>query len=102
MAEALPMLLEPYSSKPLVELQGPLPMTNWVIPGHVLCGAMPCCQDDNETEFLLVSLLERGGVNSFVCLQAEMDINVSENAWRSGAALRCASWFAAAEELPCV
>ena len=84
------MLLEPYSTKPLVELRGPLPMTNWVIPDHVLCGAMPCCQDDQETEFLLVSLLESAGINSFVCLQAEMNLHVSEQAWRSGAALRCA------------
>ena len=70
------------------QMRGPLPWCNWVVPGRVLAGAFPGSTSDAETEAALTALL-RAGVNTFVCLQAEVDINVSEGAWRSGKALRC-------------
>lgn len=54
-----------------------------VLPGMLLCGAMPASLDDAETEQLLTALLE-AGVCTFVCLQAEVDLNCPESAWRAG------------------
>lgn len=44
-------------------------------PGRVLAGAYPASLDDVETEQLLSLLLELG-VNTFVCLQAEVNIHI--------------------------
>jgi hypothetical protein len=41
----------------------------------VLAGAYPASLDDLETEQLLALLLELG-VNTFVCLQAEVNIHI--------------------------
>jgi hypothetical protein len=71
-------------------MRGPQPWCNWLIPGTVLVGAFPAMADDRETLVQLTSLLEHG-VNSFVCLQAEMDLGASEADWRAGRALRCAT-----------
>jgi hypothetical protein len=71
----------------LGQMRGPLPWCNWVIPGQVLAGAYPASTRDDETKTALTTLLGLG-VNCFVCLQAEMDIHVSEEQWRSGKALR--------------
>eukprot|EP00955_Chlamydomonas_euryale_P106404 365702-Chlamydomonas_euryale.AAC.34 len=57
------------------------------IPGRVIAGAYPASLDDVETERILTTLLELG-VNTFVCLQAEVNINCPEHVWRSGQGLR--------------
>lgn len=72
---------------PCRECRGPTPWSNWVIPGQVLVGAYPASVDDTETREILNTLLELG-IETFVCLQAEVDLNVAEAAWRSGRALR--------------
>lgn len=43
--------------------------------------------DDEETARLLTTFLELG-VNTFVCLQAEVSLHTPEAAWRSGEGLR--------------
>lgn len=68
-------------------MAGPTPWSNWVIPGRVIAGAYPASLDDQETEKILATLLELG-MNTFVCLQAEVNINTPEHAWRSGHGLR--------------
>lgn len=50
-------------------------------------GAYPASLDDAETERILSTMLELG-MNTFVCLQAEVNINTPEHAWRSGHGLR--------------
>ena len=72
---------------PAKEMAGPTPWSNWVIPGRVIAGAYPASLDDAETEKILSTLLELG-INTFVCLQAEVNINTPEHAWRSGHGLR--------------
>ena len=71
-------------------MAGPMAWCNWVMPLHLMAGAFPAQVDDRATQQTLTALLALG-VNSFVCLQSEVDINASESAWRSGRALRCAS-----------
>jgi hypothetical protein len=66
---------------------GPTPWSNWVIPGRIIAGAYPASLDDAETERILTTLLELG-MNTFVCLQAEVNINTPEHAWRSQHGLR--------------
>jgi hypothetical protein len=68
-------------------MAGPTPWCNWAIPGRVIAGAYPASLDDAETERILVTLLELG-MNTFVCLQAEVNINIPESQWRSGNGLR--------------
>mmetsp|Transcript_39935 Transcript_39935/g.88741 ORF Transcript_39935/g.88741 Transcript_39935/m.88741 type:complete len:394 (+) Transcript_39935:213-1394(+) len=72
---------------PAKEMAGPTPWSNWVIPGRVIAGAYPASLDDAETERILTTLLELG-INTFVCLQAEVNINTPEHAWRSQHGLR--------------
>lgn len=55
--------------------------------GQVIAGAYPASMDDQETERLLTLLLELG-INTFVCLQAEVNIHIPEHAWRAGMGLR--------------
>ena len=50
-------------------------------------GAYPATVEDEETERLLCTLLELG-VNTFVCLQAEVSLHTPESAWRAGQGLR--------------
>lgn len=50
-------------------------------------GAYPASLDDAETERILSTMLELG-MNTFVCLQAEVNINTPEHAWRAGHGLR--------------
>lgn len=64
----LPALPKPVISK---ELAGPTPWSNWVLPGQIIAGAYPASMDDEETEKILTTLLELG-INTFVCLQAEV------------------------------
>lgn len=68
-------------------MAGPTPWSNWVIPGRVIAGAYPASLDDAETNRILTTLLELG-INTFVCLQAEVNINIPDMAWRSGQGLR--------------
>jgi hypothetical protein len=70
-------------------MRGPLPWCNWAVPGLVLAGAFPCSLDDKDTNSTLSTLLELG-INSFVCLQAELCLDSPESEWRAGRALRYA------------
>jgi len=79
--------LPPLPKPPCKMMRGPTAWSNWVIKGHVLVGAYPATIDDRETEEILTTLLETG-IDTFVCLQAEVSLNVSEARWRSGYALR--------------
>ncbi|MEW5309729.1 MAG: hypothetical protein WDW38_001591 [Sanguina aurantia] len=80
-------LLPPLPKLPAREAAGPTPWSNWVIPGRVIAGAYPASLDDAETERILSTMLELG-MNTFVCLQAEVNINTPEHAWRAGHGLR--------------
>eukprot|EP00891_Asterochloris_glomerata_P009618 jgi/Astpho2/9618/Aster-03890 len=68
---------------------GPTPWCNWVIHGQasVLAGAYPASLDDEETDRVLITLLELG-ISTFVCLQAEVSLNTPEKSWRTGRGLR--------------
>ena len=79
----LPALPRP----PAREMAGPTPWCNWAIPGQVLAGAYPASMSDEETDRILTLLLELG-VNTFVCLQAEVNIHIPEHTWRAGNGLR--------------
>jgi hypothetical protein len=72
---------------PAKEMAGPTPWSNWALPGRVIAGAYPASLDDAETERILTTLLELG-INTFVCLQAEVNINTPEHAWRAQHGLR--------------
>jgi hypothetical protein len=61
--------------------------SNWVIPGMVMAGAFPGALDDRENELQLRSILNKG-IDTFVCLQAEVDDEIPEEAWRNGDGLR--------------
>jgi hypothetical protein len=50
-------------------------LTHCHTPGRVIAGAYPASLDDAETHQLLSLLLELG-VNTFVCLQAEVNIHI--------------------------
>lgn len=47
------------------------PVANWVVPGHVLQGRHPG-SGRGSTKERVRSILEDGGVDTFVCLQAEL------------------------------
>ncbi len=68
-------------------MAGPTPWCNWVIRGQVLAGAYPASTDDKETDKILTILLEHG-MEVFVCLQAEVSLNIPESMWRAGRGLR--------------
>jgi hypothetical protein len=82
-ASGLPLLPRP----PAKEMRGPTEWSNWVIPGRVIAGAYPASTDDADTEHMLTLLLELG-INTFVCLQAEVNIHIPDHAWRAGHGLR--------------
>ncbi|KAJ9527478.1 hypothetical protein QJQ45_025800 [Haematococcus lacustris] len=80
--------LPPLPKLPAKEMAGPTPWSNYVLSNkQVLAGAYPASLDDAETERILTTLLELG-VNTFVCLQAEVNINTPEHAWRAQHGLR--------------
>ena len=56
---------------------------------QVLAGAYPASLDDEETNRVLITLLELG-ISTFVCLQAEVSLNTPEKSWRTGRGLRSA------------
>ncbi|GLI65617.1 hypothetical protein VaNZ11_009183, partial [Volvox africanus] len=85
-SDAYPQL-PPLPKLPAKEMAGPTPWSNWAIPGRVIAGAYPASLDDAETEKILTTMLELG-INTFVCLQAEVNINTPEHAWRAGHGLR--------------
>ncbi|GLC33288.1 hypothetical protein PLESTB_000350300 [Pleodorina starrii] len=85
-SEAYPQL-PPLPKLPAKEMAGPTPWSNWALPGRVIAGAYPASLDDAETEKILTTMLELG-INTFVCLQAEVNINTPEHAWRAGHGLR--------------
>ena len=66
---------------------GPTPWCNWIVRGQVLAGAYPASTDDKETDKILTVLLEHG-MEVFVCLQAEVSLNIPESMWRAGRGLR--------------
>lgn len=68
-------------------MAGPTPWCNWVVRGQVLAGAYPASTDDKETDKILTILLEHG-MEVFVCLQAEVSLNIPECMWRAGRGLR--------------
>lgn len=81
-------ILPPLPSIPCsLDWRGPTPWSNWVIKGRVLAGAYPAARSDAETENILSKLLELG-VNTFVCLQAEFSLTITEELWRQGRGLR--------------
>lgn len=54
----------------------------------MLAGGYPCCLDDAENDKLLNMLLYKIGIDTFVCLQSEVNLQVSEAMWRAGRAPR--------------
>eukprot|EP00884_Botryococcus_braunii_P010045 jgi/Botrbrau1/19041/Bobra.0100s0068.2 len=68
-------------------MAGPTFWSNWVVKDRVLAGAFPGSVCDDDTDQLLVRLL-RLGINVFVCLQLEVDLNTQESQWRNGTSLR--------------
>jgi hypothetical protein len=80
-------LLPPLPSIPCPGHKGPTDWSNWVIKGRLLAGAFPASPDDADTEATLTRLLELG-VNTFVCLQAEVNLEAAEADWRGNRALR--------------
>eukprot|EP00798_Chlamydomonas_sp_ICE-L_P002067 gene2067-18251_t len=79
--------LPPLPRLPAKEMAGPTSWSNWVIRGRVMAGAYPASLDDAETDQILTTLLELG-VNTFVCLQAEVNIHCPESSWRNQRGLR--------------
>ena len=77
----------PALPKNAASMAGPTPWCNWVVRGQVLAGAYPASTDDRETERILTTLLEHG-MEVFVCLQAEVSLNIPETMWRAGRGLR--------------
>lgn len=77
----------PALPKNQASMAGPTPWCNWVIRGQVLAGAYPASTDDKETDKVLTVLLEQG-MEVFVCLQAEVSLNIPEPMWRAGRGLR--------------
>jgi len=81
-------VLPPLPSIPCsLDWRGPTPWSNWVIKGRVLAGAYPAAKNDAETDIILTKLLELG-INTFVCLQAEFSLTITEDLWRQGRGLR--------------
>eukprot|EP00232_Nephroselmis_pyriformis_P004933 CAMPEP_0182913434 /NCGR_PEP_ID=MMETSP0034_2-20130328/38041_1 /TAXON_ID=156128 /ORGANISM="Nephroselmis pyriformis, Strain CCMP717" /LENGTH=87 /DNA_ID=CAMNT_0025050159 /DNA_START=28 /DNA_END=288 /DNA_ORIENTATION=+ len=76
-----------YRLPPLPKLMstnsGPTPWSNWVIPGQVIAGGYPASLDDKENDRILLLLLKLG-MSAFVCLQAEVYLDVPEDVWRGG------------------
>ena len=72
-----------------VFVRGPTPFSNWVIPGVLMAGAYPAMLDDRQNDQNLKHFLKSGvNIDTFVCLQAEVDPNIPEKAWRACKGLR--------------
>jgi len=68
-------------------LRGPTEWSNWVIPGLVMCGSYPGAFEDRKNEQRLKHILSKG-IDTFVCLQEELDNHLPEEVWRAGVGLR--------------
>lgn len=80
--------LEPITELQFKDYVGPTPESNWVVRNKLLVGAYPASVDDNETFFLISSILKLG-ITKFVCLQLEYPAEgVTEVMWRRGQSLR--------------
>ncbi|KAJ4461602.1 hypothetical protein PAPYR_1707 [Paratrimastix pyriformis] len=84
---ALPALAEVVSSPTM--FQGPLPTSNWVIPGRLLCGSFPGAASEPQHSHALgaildaeqrASLLRPPGVDTFVNLATLSEVR--DQAWR--------------------
>lgn len=79
--------LPPLNDKLHLLMRGPTLASNWVIPGMVMAGAYPGALDDKDNDRQLKSILNKG-IDTFVCLQAEVDDEIPEEYWRTGNGLR--------------
>lgn len=79
--------LPPLNDKLHLLMRGPTMASNWVIPGLVMAGAFPGALEDKENELQLKCILSKG-IDTFVCLQSEVDDEVPEEQWRAGYGLR--------------
>ena len=70
------------------KMRGPTVYSNWVIPGRVMVGAYPGMLDDKLNDKSLRLFLKLG-IDTFCCLQAEVDNSLSERVWRTGRARAC-------------
>jgi hypothetical protein len=68
-------------------LRGPTVYSNWVVPGVVMVGAYPGMMDDQQNDYNLKLFLKLG-LDTFVCLQSELTLEIPENIWRTGEGLR--------------
>lgn len=78
----------PSAREDLSPYVGPTPYSNWIIVDRLMAGGYPASLDDKENDELLTVLMRDLGIDTFVCLQTEMDPHVSEHAWRTGRAPR--------------
>lgn len=74
-------------------LRGPSEASNWVIPGMLLCGQYPGALEDRRNDQQLKRILAKR-VDTFVCLQSEVDNDIPEEVWRTGIGLRPYFWDA--------
>jgi len=79
--------LPPLNDKLHLSMRGPTMASNWVIPGMVMAGAYPGALEDKDNDRQLKCILNKG-IDTFVCLQAEVDDQIPEEAWRVGNGLR--------------
>lgn len=79
--------LPPLNDKLHMTMRGPTIASNWVIPGMVMAGAYPGSFDDRENDKNLKTILNKK-VDTFVCMQLELDDEIPEEAWRAGDGLR--------------
>ena len=70
------------------KMRGPTVYSNWVIPGRVMVGAYPGMLDDKLNDKSLRVFLKLG-IDTFCCLQAEVDNSLAERIWRTGRAIVC-------------
>lgn len=68
-------------------MRGPTLASNWVIPGIVMAGAYPGLLEDQRNDQQLKCILNKG-IDTFVCLQSEVDDEIPEEEWRAGNGLR--------------
>eukprot|EP00912_Choanoflagellata_sp_UC4_P001435 UC4_evm7s893 len=64
-------------------LRGPTQSMFWIVPGRILCGPYPGSINDEEHTDILLTLLETG-IQTFACLQAEVDQEVPPELWKQG------------------
>lgn len=76
--------------------RGPTESSNWVIPGMLMCGPYPGAFEDKKNDQFLKRILSKG-IDTFVCLQEELNNEIPEHVWRSGVGLR--PYFFDAERL---